>query len=174
LLCQVYDIDPEEYKSKVGAPLLDKRVAMKDNEDTTYMPSIDKIWIASVSAAKELGRTEALWQFEEQVTTFGAVDWLFQEIFWTKGGIFNRFYACYTWSRWDEALFLPKIPQINSISTFTGIPSVKEQELLKKAARGISHCGFKIVQNFSANEELAVFRYLNFDESCTWHASQNL
>jgi hypothetical protein len=170
LCCRIYDIDPAEYKAKVGGPLLDESVALKDMENPAYMSAKDKIWIASAKAAKELGRNEALWQFEEQVATFGVIDWLLHKLFATSGGIFNRFHACYTWSRWDEALFLPKVPQINSISRFNGIPSVKEEELLKRMAMEQPARTSSKLFSTSAKEELAGLRYLNFDETSTWHA----
>jgi hypothetical protein len=135
-LCKSYDIDKKLYEERVGGPLQNEEQARKDLANPKYMTAKDKIWMVSGEVAQELHRQEGVWQFLESVSVFGLGDYLRQHVFGGNYGIFHRFDNIYTWSLWDEALFLPGVPALNSTSTFNGLPSVRQERILQKALDG--------------------------------------
>lgn len=116
--CKKYDVDEAKYQELVGGPIKDMSRAQEDSNNPTYMSAKDRLWIASAKAAEELDKEEAMWQFNEHRIYFGVLDYIFEFIFRpTTGGIFNQYKAYFTWSRWDEALFLPSIPKPGETKT---------------------------------------------------------
>lgn len=66
-------------------------------------------------------RKDALWQFEEHTATFGVVDY-FKAKIWPDSmtGILSRYAGYCAWSKWDNALFLPHVPEIGKFSAIKG------------------------------------------------------
>lgn len=109
--CKLYDCSVEDYHANVNGLLFDPKQAIQDELAPEYMAVKDKIWFSSAIVAKDIGRKQALWQFEEQASTFGLVDTFMKRMRpQALRGIFNRYQDYYTWSKWDSALFLPRVP----------------------------------------------------------------
>ncbi|KAH9254838.1 hypothetical protein BASA81_007088 [Batrachochytrium salamandrivorans] len=111
--CKVYDCREEDYHLNVNGPLCDPTQAAFDDLLPEFMDVKEKIWFSSAIVAKNTNRKSALWQFEEQTTTFGVIDYLIHLV--KPGyfpGLFNRYQHYYTWTKWDSALFLPRVPEV--------------------------------------------------------------
>jgi len=67
------------------------------------------LWLACLQANKTRSKPspEAIWQFQESISYFSVVDHLFR---FKTAGIFCRYEEYFTWSRWNKALFLSRIP----------------------------------------------------------------
>ena len=119
ILCDLYDIDEALYDEKVGGPLKDPELAIRDQKNPKYMTPENRLFIASLAAAKKSGASrEAMWQFDEPVAYFGFFDSILKP---KNGGLFKRYGDYFTWSRWDEALFLPRVPRIGGLSDYKGL-----------------------------------------------------
>jgi len=123
VLCEFYDIDEAVYKEKVGGPLKDAKLAVLDEINPQFLSAEDKLNMASLAAAKMRPKppAEAIWQFEEPVVYFGIVDTILKP---KNCGVFTRYKEYFTWSRWDQALFLPRIPPIGEVSSYRGLKSL--------------------------------------------------
>jgi len=153
LLCEMYDIDEELYAEKVGGPLREPKQAEIDAKNPKFMSAENRLWIASLAAAKRGGASrEAIWQFDEPVAYFGIFDMLFKP---KNGGLFKRYGEYFTWSRWDEALFLPRVPPIGGLSSFKGLVS------LEGTGTHPREDGFSAVSSNSDKRNRP--RFLNFD-----------
>ena len=168
LFCSTYDVDLDQYNTKVGGPIKDRKLAAKDIEDPQYMTAKDKLWIASARAAEELHKDEAIWQFREHKVYFGAIDWILRP----RHGIFHRYSDYFTWSRWDEALFLPKVPEIGEISKFKGLASTSISARRSSAAirgsggssdNGQAHSASMSSMFSSFRSGVERVRFMNFD-----------
>lgn len=110
--CRAYDCEEEEYHLHVNGPLHDPKQAVFDALLPEFMDVKEKIWFSSAIVATSTNRKSALWQFEEQTATFGLVDYVIHVL--KPGhfpGLFNRYQDYYTWTKWDSALFLPRVPK---------------------------------------------------------------
>ena len=79
--------------------------------------------------AKASGRHEAVWQFVEKKVGFGFVDQVLHAFRFDMMSMFCRYEDLYTWSRWDKALWMSRVPEIGEYCTsdllpcnFTGDP----------------------------------------------------
>ncbi|KAH9251345.1 hypothetical protein BASA81_010756 [Batrachochytrium salamandrivorans] len=126
--CRQYQVDLNEYSMAVGANHKGKPYAMfspeqskLDRRNPRYQDAKEKLWAVSANIAKRLGRRDAYWQFREQIANFGMVDTFFyrtlpkrfRNLFAT--GVFNRYDNYFTWSRWDQVLFLPPLPHTTMV-----------------------------------------------------------
>jgi len=110
-LCKMYDIDPKEYKEALGnASLCDERCAERDEASWDYLSEKEWIFRKNAEVAKRLDNDYALLEFTKPNTQFGYFAGFLVKLGLRKSGVFNRYHAYRTWSRWEKILFLPKIP----------------------------------------------------------------
>ena len=109
-LCATYGVDAEMYKRAMGGKwvgLKDVWQARADRSDLAFMTDVDKVWAVAGMVAKSRGMDEADWQFNDRERAFGVVDAVALRCGVETDGVFQRFEAYATWSRWDRVLFLP-------------------------------------------------------------------
>ena len=110
----------------VQRAVLDPERALRDDADTRWMTTEEKLWHAAGEFAAREGICEALAQFRKPVVAFGAVDRLLRRAGWLRTGVFHRFLEYRTWSTWDALLFAARVPAVGAPSDFaTGLPSVR-------------------------------------------------
>jgi hypothetical protein len=111
-------VDVDSYRESISGALFDPKQAARDACDAKYLSAQDRLWYVSANVSSKLKRKEALWQFEEQHASFGMVDFLVHTLLpkcvhrFLIVGIFNRFNDYCAWSKWETALFLPKVPKV--------------------------------------------------------------
>ncbi|KAH9253295.1 hypothetical protein BASA81_008646 [Batrachochytrium salamandrivorans] len=137
--CNKYNVDPSVYRKHISGSIRDLKTARKDALNPEFMDLKTKVWRSMGYVAKKKRMREAVWQYQEQSTAFGVVDALF---LWLVGGsaqqqivrgIFNRYLDYSTWSKFEEALFLPPVPS-TTMSAFT-----PQSEVLNFDPTSMSH-----------------------------------
>lgn len=121
--CRQYDVELAAYSAAVGVngkgrahAIFSPEQSRLDRRNPRYQDAKEKLWAVSATIAKRLGRDDAYWQFREHVANFGVVDTFFHRVLPKRfrslfaTGVFNRYDDYFTWSRWDQLLFLPPLP----------------------------------------------------------------
>lgn len=134
--CLAYNVEVGAYNKRITGPIKDLQQANKDALNPAYMDVKDRMWRSMGYVAKQKNMKDALWQYTEQCSTFGIVDSAVLKLAPSAlRGIFNRYYEYGTWSKFDEALFLPPVPS-DSVQAMSFVPG---SEILNFDADSMVH-----------------------------------
>mmetsp|Transcript_5104 Transcript_5104/g.5904 ORF Transcript_5104/g.5904 Transcript_5104/m.5904 type:complete len:678 (+) Transcript_5104:77-2110(+) len=110
-LCKHFDINADDYKNALGSKsLCNLAVAKRDERNEFYLSEKEWIFRKNADAAKRMNNDYALSEFQKPNVQFGYFAGLLAWLGIRKAGVFNRYRAYRTWSRWEKVLFLPRVP----------------------------------------------------------------
>jgi hypothetical protein len=92
------------------------KVAQKDVVDRTYMTQDEIVYQQCIEAARRTNNKAALQELEKPAVYFGIFDKMFSTLFASKTrGMFEKFSAYRTWSRWEKVLFMAPLPDLEDL-----------------------------------------------------------
>jgi hypothetical protein len=109
----------------------------------------EKVYQQCIEAARRTNNKAALQELEKTAVYFGIFDKMFSTVFVTKTrGMFEKFSAYRTWSRWEKVLFMAPLPDLEDLLVLNRRGQSAVQEKLITAVPTV----FEPFANFNPKE----------------------